>query len=301
MKRPKYEIGDGSILLLDTMCNAFGGVIFISFLLVVLINSTSISGSDHATSSASRFQLIEKENQREELTVKLARLKRAMAAQAVTSGVVVSKDVLENAARLKAEEARHRDRVQSKSDVIGSTNRAQIEFNKIKSDTEASQRRLDDLRKRLAMVTSKISQSAENRSRSATAPKMTRAGSLRAMEYFLQNGALYGPLVQTTGDRNTDDFTFTPIRDVIVIDPAPGSGLRIGSDGKDLARIERKLASARPGYNSVHLHIFEDSYRQFESMRLALEDSGLSYAVIPWEPGDRLILSDQIQERWEQN
>jgi hypothetical protein len=300
MKRAKLEMSDGSILLLDTMCNAFGGIIFISFLLVVLINSTSATASKNTAGSQSQSQLIESETEREELTNRLASLQMAAEAQAEVTGVLVSKELLQNAARLKEQQVRHAQQVQAKSAVVGTNNHAEIKINQLATDNDAERQELEAERKKEAILKSKIAQAVDKKSRAATTPKMTRAGALQSVSYFLQHGKLFGPVFLSNGEPNTHDFVFTKSNDRITIDPVLDHGLQIADDGKDLPAIQQKLAAAKPGSNSVHLYIWEDSYRQFESLRVAFEGRGLAYAVIPWETGDRLAFTDEPQGRWEQ-
>jgi hypothetical protein len=121
------------------------------------------------------------------------------------------------------------------------------------------------------------------------------------MEYFLcQEGHLFGPVVRN-GELNEDEFKFPVEDNKKFTDPIPGRGLRVRDDGSNLEEIRAKLAYARPGVNSIHLHIWEDSYREFEPVRVAMERSGLKYAVLPWEPGVRLGFTDEPQKRYEQN
>jgi hypothetical protein len=203
VKRQKSEMTDGSILLLDTMCNAFGGIIFISFLLVTLIDSTSEIAISTAATSKSRESLIEAESERDELTAKLARLKSAAETRAATTGAIVSKDLLENATRIKTEEARRLGQIQERSSLVGSNNRAQIEINQLEKAKENESATLDSLRRKLAAITSKISENISTQSRTATTPKMSRAGKLIPFQYFLQNKELFGPAILPNGQRNT--------------------------------------------------------------------------------------------------
>jgi hypothetical protein len=297
MKRAKSEMSDGSILLLDTMCNAFGGIIFISFLLVVLINSTSAITTK--TVGGSVPQAIESELDRDELANRLASLNRAAAAQSEIPGMLVSKELLDNAARLKNEQTRHARLVHEKSATVGELNNSQLEINQLHIASEADRQALETQRKKERLLQTKIAEESQKKSRTATAPKMTRAGGLRPLNYFLQHGKLFGPAM-LEGKPNVHDFIFTPTGEGIVVEPIAERGLQIADNGKNIRDIEEKLSPVDPTLNSVHLNIWEDSYRDFDSMRVAFEDRGLTYAVVPWEPGDKLVITHEAQERWEQ-
>jgi hypothetical protein len=288
MKRKKNEMSDGSILLLDTMCNAFGGIIFISFLLVVLINSTSAIGAKSDATDRSPSKLIESEVEREELTRKLSELQVAVQAQSGTAGVLVSPELLKNAARLKSEQARHAQLVRSKSEIIGEHNHVQIEINKTASKQAGEKRKLDEERKKIAELQLKLDEAAKKQARAATAPRTSRAEGLQPVDYFLQQGKLYGPVV-IEDRRNNQDFTFPTDGSDTFIKPIPESGLTIAEDGRNVAALQRKFSVARRGVNSVNLHVWNDSYRQFNSIRLALENSGLPYAIALWDDDDSLV------------
>jgi hypothetical protein len=98
----------------------------------------------------------------------------------------------------------------------------------------------------------------------------------------------------------TDSAILTDVDGEISVAPVTAQGLRIADDGKNVAAIQQKLSIANPNWNSIHLHIWEDSFREFEPVRLALEKSDLTYAIVPWEAGDKLKLTTEAQDRWEQ-
>ena len=75
MARKKSNVNAGSLdLLLDTICNTFGGILLIALLVVIMLTETSKSTSESETKEQSAVELVKNENMRQELTQKLESL-----------------------------------------------------------------------------------------------------------------------------------------------------------------------------------------------------------------------------------
>ena len=58
-KRPDESNSASLDLLLDTICNTFGGVLFVSMLVVILLNMSAAEVSDEPPSASAAEKLIE--------------------------------------------------------------------------------------------------------------------------------------------------------------------------------------------------------------------------------------------------
>ncbi|MEO8166385.1 MAG: hypothetical protein ABI619_13420, partial [Betaproteobacteria bacterium] len=63
--RRRTNTDDSSLeLLLDTICNTFGGILFISMLVVILLNMTSEAVEDSPPSPKTQLELLEAERKK---------------------------------------------------------------------------------------------------------------------------------------------------------------------------------------------------------------------------------------------
>ena len=86
----KREGPDGSLeLLLDTICNTFGGVLFISILVVILLNMSSKQAETTPPTDAARAELIEAQARLSKTNDELEQLLTAIQTQEQISGQIV--------------------------------------------------------------------------------------------------------------------------------------------------------------------------------------------------------------------
>jgi len=126
MRRRLTLAGNESLeLLLDTICNTFGGIIFISLLVVILLNASSDVVSSTPPTRQSQAELIKTDIQRERLTRDLRELKNALVQQQKIVSSIVSEEVLQAARQTERLQAEHSRLLMEKSKTIGATSAAQ--------------------------------------------------------------------------------------------------------------------------------------------------------------------------------
>ena len=284
---------DGSLeLLLDTVCNSFGGIIFISLLLVVLLNTTSESTVDSDVPEVSTLELRESENQRETLTAKLNRLREATEGIEDSTGMLVSDELLEKAERLEQKEAERVDRVERRSQLAGDSSKAQIQIAEIDEEAKKSKQQIAEEAQRVARLETRLAKAASRRSRTARMPKLEDSKNRPWKGYLMKYGKLYGP-VFVNGNRNTADFDFTTEGGTTFIDPKPRGGLRIAVDGSNIASVRRKFSNVRPSRENVLIDVWQDTYEQYDPVRVALEERGIKKALRLAEPNTRLRFTEE--------
>ena len=82
MSRHRGAADESSLeLLLDTICNTFGGVLFISILVVILVNMSSEAVSTTPPDEISQSELIQMETQLQQSQERMQKLRRAIELQ----------------------------------------------------------------------------------------------------------------------------------------------------------------------------------------------------------------------------
>lgn len=264
-------------LLLDTICNTFGGILFISILVVVLLNTTSEAIQRQPPSPAAQSKMLQRDIERDQLTSELAGLQRALGQREGVVGTILSDEVRHLAEKLKKAQADRSGLIIDKSDVVRSLNSAQSDLNKLaQADSDRKSKRLE-LEKKLAAIKVQLDQKIAANSKLASIPKV-RYSNLAEATYFLKQGKLYGPYLP--GLLNSPDFVFTKQDGVDVLEPAPNSGLSVNPDGSNKATVAAKFSGIDRTRYGVKIFAWPDSHEHFEAVRLAIVEG---YELVPVE------------------
>lgn len=292
MTRSRVSIDDGSLeLLLDTICNTFGGIIFISFLVVLLLNSSSDSVAPSPVDQVERSKLIELDNERARLTRQLERVRRVVASGEEIQSDVISVDLAQNAARFRRAQEREARLVQAKSEAVGRANEAQESVNEVyakaaeqRGDIEEAQRQLEQIKKKLAAEITK-------RTEDAKVPRIS-ATLLLPTEFFLKEGRLYGPLALADGTLNVREFVEQETETATLIIPNPSGGVDATPGTPPAAGISERFARVDPNRSYVRVWIWNDSYASFaDVIRPVLDRSNLKLQLIPLTKRDSIRFS----------
>jgi hypothetical protein len=281
MKRHTAAMNEDSLeLLLDTICNTFGGIIFISLLVVILLSTTSDLIVSTPPPRESQVDLISTDITRDQLTRELKELKRAVAQQQKVSGSIVSAEILELVEELKRRQSEQSRLLVDKSETVGETTKIQDELNKIVQDAADRKSNLSAMTSQSKKLLEKLAEEIAERSRAAIIPKMVET-QLPKRVFFLTGQKLYGPVFSGSGVFNKQDF----------IEPTPGkqSGVQVSSSGGMKVELkggnEHQLVSKFQGITSasfvIQIFVWPDSFEHFETVRLAAESSGLKYELTP--------------------
>lgn len=307
MKRRKASLDDGSLeLLLDTICNTFGGIIFLALLMALLVNVPAV-GSDGPSDrrspprdpAADARRLAELELRRVELLAESRRLRAAELARIEAVGVLSEPGLREAVDRLKAIEAELSASLAVKDQVLealarlaGESLEVGAKVAEVEEETVAARERRDQLAKRAEDLARDVLAAAHSRTRTATAPKLARGVSLEPLFFDIQNGRLYGPVVHRGPNGvpilNRVDFNFPEENGATYIEPRRDAGVAIDPDGGNLRALSRKLSFVDRNAHYVDLHVWEDSFEHYDSVSRSIEEVGALRSVTLWKTGTRL-------------
>src|SRR5690606_37642283 len=117
MSRSSSATDDSLDLLLDTICNTFGGVLFISMLVVILLNMSSESISVEVVPEVSHQQMLDAQTALVETTTELERLRRAAHQKARILRKFENPELVNQLAELQAVSAVHDSMTQNRDTV----------------------------------------------------------------------------------------------------------------------------------------------------------------------------------------
>jgi len=283
MRRRLALAGNESLeLLLDTICNTFGGIIFISLLVVILLNSSSDVISSTPPTQKSQVELIKTDIERERLTRELREMKNALVQQQKIVNSIVSEAVLEAARDTERLQKEHSRLLIEKSKTVGATSATQQQINKLAQDASDRNYKLSKAMSQKKSLQQKLEEEVSQRSRTAVIPRLVET-TLPKKIYFLKRGTLYGPVSLSTGEFNSTDFMETTQSGQIIIDANPSGGTAVDFKSENIQQLALKYDSVHSATHVVQLLVWPDSFEHFEVVRMATESVGLKYELTPCE------------------
>ncbi len=302
-RRPFISADDSLELLLDTICNTFATVIFISMLASIMAqkSATSTASADQTAQAieetfARQRELSGLQQRQEVLQQQLAQqaelLQRFASTESVDLAMQIHQDS-ESQAKLASQKTKTAESI-----VLTEREKLLLEQNlrQLLEQVEAEQRSQQQTENNLRDLQTKNGHTAEVRRVHET--------SKFGFTFALDNGRLYS--VHTSEDPNSDMMNLMLNRDECeiveiagktTIKPQPAAGLLLrGSvSAKNDARVKLNLVSKK---YVVRLFVARDSFSEFLPVKEALTELGLEYALEIMAGDDvELFLSDKVQSR----
>lgn len=308
----RSSTSDSSLeLLLDTICNTFGGVLFLAMLVSLLLTQTrkrteSESESADPVPAVSAADLVRLDTRAEILEQEIQRLEKlvgdveGMAGEFAEPGYKEKLEAMQTVERGQRTLAAKRVRVLSDiADAQAAVARAGAQT----ATTERQQRAADadqrQAEKRLEQATlerEQLIQSAialKKKAEETTTVKTTgrapreRETSKQECGLVLKYGRMYIMHVYKSGDRevNTDEFLVTTGLVHNTAEPKPSAGLDLrASDSLD-SKMSRRLLEYPPGSWYLCLVVHPDSFEEFLSLKAAIVSLGYEYRLMPTNKG----------------
>lgn len=298
MSRKAASIGDSLDLLLDTICNTFGGILFIAMLVAIL---TSQISRDAATSAPTAESSRTLRGLRSELTqseARLTKLRQAVRQKEDLERKFADPESLGLLNSLRSlddnSDALLKDRTQKLTNVAES----QAELEETARELERLAQRLAEAKVRLQQEKQKLENEASIRSRTSEVPQQ-RETQKSQMTFFLKAGRLNaharrdnnGEIVQNEAE--TRIVEETPEKKYL--EPVPGAGLAIATDGSNAAEIAARLADFDKTQHFLSIFVYKDSFVNFESLKNEMIRGGFEYHLVPFPDDAKAYIGDQTE------
>jgi hypothetical protein len=298
-------------LLLDTITNTFGGILFIAILVSLMLRSTS----QHASQEAARHEPMSPLEQarlenringlRTDVEVLTKRIAAAPPARAA-GGESVSMRGLEAAAA--ALQAALDDRAEAAASML----ELQRQAAESRAQAAALGTEQATAEARLAAAEQKVTVAKEEAARLAAAVLALEEAAAKVVErtvglpnlrpsakeqvgLYLRFDRLFMMHDWEGGRRlgpNTDQFVVVPVEgdDGVqqVARPKPGAGLPVAV-ATVRETVRRLLAPFPPGRFVVSLIVFDDSFDVFQLVKGAIVDAGYEYRPMPLRSGQSVV------------
>jgi hypothetical protein len=291
MKR-KLE-GESSLeLLLDTICNTFGGVIFMAILVVILVQMTSKSVAVDSP-PPDQQALTALEGRRGKMQAQLNTLRRAVQQHSRLMDDLTDAESRKLLEDLKRKQAGRDQMLDDRSQAWGEVSQAQIKTNEISEQLKRLSDASEAARQALASAEQTLQQEVAKRSQTARY-SMLRPATKGDYALAVRFGRLYQ--LQKIGPDgnfsiNTVDCELKKIggRDSIVLKASGGRPLASNAT----PAIGGVLAEADKNLHHLAVFVWPDSFQYFAALRAAFVAAGFEYRLDPMRDEDPLTVGAQ--------
>ncbi|WP_437229459.1 PspA/IM30 family protein [Planctomicrobium sp. SH661] len=287
MTRRSGMPADSLELLLDTICNTFGGIIFIALLVVVLL---MISGERQTLHSSPEdaAKAIAEQNQLEDLTRLKERLESSLEKQTKTVSMLTRDDLAETLATYQLELDRNSELETEIPALQQQIQQHEAGEQDLTRKIKELQLRLPEMEAQLTALRNSLTEHRSSRRKTLRMPVARSPGIKREVLLVLQFRRLYcWHQYSPSGTReglNTRDFLILSESEAgVVTSPNPAAGIPVDTTKESAARIARSMKSFDPSMDYLAVVVRPDSYGAFQYLRDAIAESGFEYRLIPAE------------------
>jgi hypothetical protein len=290
-RRRKGAIADSLDLFLDTICNAFGGLLFLAILLTLLVQmrSSDNSGTSQNTVSATDFEKLSlevrtAERRRDELALQASKLKQAI--KRVSSSPIQQQSNKLDGVKAKVDAVIAQ--VQSESKYVASILR---EIELLKEERAEVELELKEAKDRLTDGEKKLSEKLKRQERFVEAP-FERVTTKSPLCFLMRYNRVY--LVFNSGfdaTINKEHVEDLSVFGLTIVRPKRKSGWDTTVEGGiELLRSVLLSESSDNFYCSIA--VWPDSYGGFEKVKKIVVDSGFEYQLTPLSMQERVSYGD---------
>lgn len=294
----KAATGDSLDLLLDTICNTFGGILFIAMLVVILTNKASRDAAPATPTAESSRTLRKLRGELTESESRLTKLRRAVRQKEDLERRFADPESLTLLESLRSLDENSDSLMHERAEKLADVAESQ-------ADLEDTARKLEQLVEQMAQAKDRLRKEKENlereasvRARTSAAPQQRTTQKL-PLVFFLQGGRLCSYASRDTDGNLVQNEAETKVAEEApgkkYVEPVSGSGLVVAIDGSNADEIAARLS----GFDRQRFHltvfVFKDSFGQFESLKNQMIRSGFEYRLLPIPDDAKVYIGDQTE------
>lgn len=292
MRRSSRVAGSSLELLLDTICNTFGGILFLAILIAVLVQLRERTIASQAPSRAQIAQLALGQEQMAAVRDRLAALRAAEAQQQRLADELSSDEV----DRLLAEIARLETTKGQLADLKLKSLAEMAKLQRVVNDASMKRKQLANEGKSLEMTKQQLEQELEKELEART--ETARMPTIRPTDkdervLCLRRGKIYslGEVDEFGTGINGKDFEVVREGGRMGVIPRRDGGVAIrnGSAGENL--LNNTLRQHNPRSEYVAVFVWPDSIAEYRLLKPVMIRMGFEYRLVPLSESDDVLWS----------
>jgi NACalpha-BTF3-like transcription factor len=284
---------DSLDLLLDTICNTFGGVLLIAMLVIILVNLTGEQSSRVPANAAARDQLTQAQRELSIAQTELDRLRRASQETAELEWLLSNPQIKSFVSQADSQQTTLGATSAARAENLQDASQTQEKANELAASLQALDEALVAVKQQLQTVDQQLQSERKLRTRTVNLPKQ-KTTNKQQVAFLLREGKLYGYMRMGAGGQPERDVADTQIVSSgagTFLEPQAGGGTPV-SVGDPLGAVTQKLTGWDANQFFIAIIVWPDSFEHFMTVRQILVERGLEYQLIPLPERERVPLSD---------
>lgn len=281
----RQQPGSNSLeLLLDTICNTFGGILFIALLVTILTQLSEKKTPVPRPSTATPEEIESLVLEQAHLLAEISRVRANQDAEDLLASRLAPAEIQQ----LLTERNRLRDELHSVSDQIQSSlaenARVAADIQKILHQLSQVQAEIPEEKRKLAALEDAIDRKVEKRSQQLRLSQVRSSFGKSEVAIVLRYGRAYlWHQYDARGNRlglNTDDFiVLESDAKSVTVRPNPLRGIPLDGSPQSRQALSRLLEPFAPNRNTIVVVARPDTYHAFPQVRDATVASGFEYRL----------------------
>jgi len=275
MSRKKSGNFDSLDLLLDTICNLFGGVLFIAMLVIILLNMTGQQAAVQAPDAAAMEKLSSAQVELADSQAELESLRRAAREQEELAKKFADPRVRDLVTQSTQKHSSLASVTATHETNLLEAGKKQDDVNRIATAMQAMEAALDKIKKQLTAVDQQLKQEQQLRTRTVKLPRQKKT-SKEQIAYLLKGGRLFAYVRKDAAGgvvRETTDTQKVSSGGITYLEPVPGGGLPVNPAGDTSGSC-----------------VWPDSFEHFPIVRQILVEAGFEYQLQPFAADGKVSL-----------
>ncbi len=279
-------------LLLDTITNAFGGILFIAILVVIMLQLSGKRELEKPTAELDEIAHRRMERQMSELAQRREQLRRALELQGRIIQDFAPDDSREALERLNKSKVQREDLATRRDKLLNEVQDERTQIGKVVRESSQLDQELASASRDLNELKSAHQREIESRTKTANMPMARRTSKLETV-VIVRYGRLYVPF-RTIEDRlagrvNSEDMAGVgEDASEVTLTPKPYAGLPLVAAASLKRDLATKLSGYEPGRFYLCVAIWNDSFDRFEHFKEALIALGFEYRLILLTDGGKV-------------
>lgn len=290
---------DSLDLLLDTICNTFGGILFLAMLVSILTNQASRDSTPSSPSVESSGELRKLRSELVQSDSRLTKLRQAVRQKEDLERRFASSESPGLLESIRSLDESSDQLVKDKSEQLAKVAESQAALEDAGRELARLAQLMADAEEGLRLAKQKLESETSLRSRTSQTPRQ-RETQKAQIPFFLKDGRLCSYVRKDEDGKFVHNDEETRIvegnGDVRYLEPVEGTGLSIAEDGSNAKEIADRLSSFDKEKHFLSVFVFQDSFATFEPLKNGIIRGGFEYHLVPF-PDDGKVQIDNQSER----
>lgn len=289
-RRRNVNSTDSFELLLDTITNTFGGILFLAILVVILIRSTT------------EVEKVEQETPRTDLQILAEKLNELQLSRSELQSQIDARELgkklndpelIELVSDLEARRGQRDQLATERAELLAAISSMQTTTNEIVAEMAEFKGKLEQATKAQKTATSELDEQKSKRRVSSPFPR-EESSSKREISLTLRYNRIYEKRKRDAsgdfGKPNTDDFFVLGVEGTyLALTPKPYRGTPVLDGDKLGASANTLLSTIDPASSHVSVAIWDESFEAFQALREYFVERGIRYRLLVMTDGEAVV------------